>query len=110
MRSENSTINERSWVMNSTEKPSCCFRAPDLLHDFLLHDDVQGGGRLVHDQQGRMQGQGDGDHHPLAHPAGQLVRVGVQPAGVDVHDFQQLHGPGARLTSRYSPGAWSACP
>src|SRR3546814_2685606 len=36
--------------------------------------------RLVGDQQCRVAGQGDGDHGPLAHAAGELVRIGVKAA------------------------------
>ena len=46
---------------------------------------------------GRMQRHGD--HHPLAHPARELVRVGVAPvAWVGDPDLgQQLQRPGAGL-------------
>ncbi len=46
-----------------------------------LHGDVQGRGRLVGDQQLRPAGHGGGDHHPLAHAAGELVRVLAEPPG-----------------------------
>ncbi len=42
------------------------------IEDLGLHGDVEAGGGLVgHDQPGSA-GQGDGDHHPLAHTARQL--------------------------------------
>ena len=37
--------------------------------DLRLCGDIQRGGRLVRDQQTGAQGDGDGDHHPLALPA-----------------------------------------
>ena len=47
----------------------------DQLEDLLLDGDVQGGRRLVGDQQLRLAGQRHRDHHPLPHTAGELVRV-----------------------------------
>ena len=45
------------------------------VEDLGLDGDVERGGGLVGEQQLRTAGQGDGDHHPLAHAAGQLVGV-----------------------------------
>ena len=36
-----------------------------------LNGDVQSRGGFVGNQQGRVAGQGNGDHHPLAHAAGE---------------------------------------
>ena len=47
--------------------------------DLGLDRDVERGGRLVGDQHPRLAGQRDRDHHPLAQPAGELVRVILQP-------------------------------
>ena len=44
-----------------------------------LHGHVQRSGGLIGNQQLGRAGQRDGDHHPLAHAAGELVRVGTQP-------------------------------
>ena len=46
----------------------------EQFEDLLLDGDVEGGGRLVGDQQLRLAGQRHGDHDPLAHAAGELVR------------------------------------
>jgi hypothetical protein len=51
------------------------FQPREQPQDLRLDGHVQGGGRLVGDQQLRGAGQRDRDHHPLAHPAGELVRV-----------------------------------
>jgi hypothetical protein len=51
------------------------FEGVDLLQDLALHDDVEGGRRLVHDDQLGVERERDGDDHALAHPAGELVRV-----------------------------------
>ncbi len=51
----------------------------DLVQDHLLHRHVQGGGRLVRDQQLRPARQADGDQHALAQAARELVRVLLGP-------------------------------
>ena len=83
--------------MNSTANDSSLLQLGQLLQDLPLGDHVQGGGRLVHDHHGGLQGQRHGDHDPLPHPAGQLVRVAAQPVGVDPDHLQQLAGPLAAL-------------
>ena len=47
------------------------------VEDLRLDRDVQRGGRFVGDQQLGIARQRHGDHHALAHAAGQLVRIGV---------------------------------
>jgi hypothetical protein len=61
----------------------------------LLVPHVQGGGRLVGDEQPRAGHQRHGDHNPLAHAAGELARVGVQPPGGagHAHPVEQFHRP-----------------
>ena len=65
----------------------------ELLEDLPLGDHVQRGGRLVQDHHLRLQGQRHGDHHPLAHAAGQLVRVAAEPVGGDPDHAEQFAGP-----------------
>ena len=48
--------------------------------DLILDRDVERGGRLVGEQDPRLARDGDRDHHPLAHPARELVRIGVEAA------------------------------
>ena len=48
------------------------------VEDHRLGGDVQCGGRLVGDQEARAQGDGHGDHHPLALAAGEVVGVAVE--------------------------------
>jgi hypothetical protein len=64
---------------------------PEQPEHLRLHHDIQGGGRLVGDDQRRIPGHGHGDHHPLPQPSRQLVRVAGHPApGVgDAHGPQQ---------------------
>ena len=69
--------------------------ALELLHqaqDPGLHRHVQGGGRLVRDQQAGAAGDGHGDHHPLALAAGEAVGVFVhaQLRVLDPHLRQRL--------------------
>ncbi len=50
--------------------------------------------RFVGDQQFRTAGKCHGNHHALAHAAGELVRIFVQPrlGGRDAHPLHQPHG------------------
>jgi len=48
--------------------------------DLHLHRNVQRGGRFVGDQNLRLARQRHGDHRPLAHAAGKLVRVIAGPS------------------------------
>ena len=43
--------------------------------DLRLDGDVERRGRLVGDEHLRVHRQGGGDHHPLAHAAGELMRI-----------------------------------
>ena len=74
-------------------------QALDEVEDLGLGGDVEGGGRLVGDQHLRVAGQRHGDHHPLAHAAGELEGVAVD-RGLGVRDLdlgQQLEHAGAAL-------------
>ena len=74
-RSAISATTPRLCVMNS--RPCRC-RGCSLSHqreDLRLDRDVERRRRLVGDQQQRIAGQRHGDHHALAHAAGQLVRI-----------------------------------
>ncbi|GAA3219662.1 hypothetical protein GCM10020256_24950 [Streptomyces thermocoprophilus] len=64
------------------------------VQDLGLHGHVEGGGRLVGDQQFGSAGEGHGDQGPLAHAAAELVRPGPgTPYRVgDAHAVQHLHG------------------
>ena len=71
-------------------------RGVQHLEDLGLDGDVQGRRRLIRDEDPRVVGDGDGDHHALAHAAGEFVREGLQPvlrAG-DAHHGQELDGAG----------------
>jgi hypothetical protein len=47
------------------------------VEDLRLDSDVERGRRLVCDQHLRVAGQGDGNHHALAHAARELVGIRV---------------------------------
>ena len=61
--------------------------------DLRLHRDVERGRRFVGDEEVWPVGERHGDHHALALPAGELVRIAAEPlAGIANADlFQQLH-------------------
>ena len=79
-------------------EPALLAKLAQQLQDLGLHRHVQGGGRLVGDEQARPAGERAGDHHPLAHAAAELMGIGIDPAlGIgDPHIGQELDGPPAR--------------
>jgi hypothetical protein len=87
-----------------TAVPVSSLQRAHQLQDLGLDGDVQRGGRFVGDQQLRLAGQRHGDHHALAHAAGQLVRVFVEAllGRRDAHLPQHLDGafPGLRRAER----------
>ena len=67
--------------------------------DLLLDGDVQGGGRLVRDDELRVAGQGHSNQDALALTAGQFVRVGLERTlGVQAHQLEEILGA-ARATA-----------
>ena len=94
----------RSWVMST--RPMCRSRL-DLgqqAQDLRLHGDVERRGRLVGDQHLGVDGEGDGDHHPLAHPARELVRVVADAGGGPRHldHLEQLDRPPAGVAAAHA--------
>jgi hypothetical protein len=69
----------------------------DELQHLALHGDVERGGRLVRDDEGRIAGKGQRDQHALAHAAGDFVRIEREhPLGIaDRNLGQQLGRAGA---------------
>ena len=59
--------------------PSFCLQILQKLQDLRLDGDVEGGGRLVGDQEIGLVGERHRDHHALTLAAGKLVRVGAEP-------------------------------
>ena len=67
-----------------------------------LDGHIQRGGRFVGDEKVGFGDEGHGDHYPLAHAPGELVRIHFQPvfglgnAGFIEHGQGAIHGGGAR--------------
>ena len=70
--------------------PSSALQLAQQVEDLGLHGDVEGGGRLVGDEQVRFARYRAGDQDALRHAAGQLVRVGGEgPLGVGDADLRR---------------------
>ena len=80
IRSAMPATTPRSWVMRMIAALVSSLIFSSSLEDLGLHGDVEGGGGLVGDDDLGVVGDGHGDHRPLAHAAGELVRVGARPA------------------------------
>ena len=65
--------------------------------DLILDGDIERGGRLVCQHQARLAGQRQGDHRPLQHAAGPMMRIVVEPAlcGRDADPVEQSDGGAA---------------
>ena len=88
-----------AWVISITAMPNRSFMSCKQIEDLRLNGDVERGGRLVGDHKLGPAGQRHGDHHALAHAAGELVRVVIDAAcGIgDLNQLQHLDGAGERL-------------
>ena len=60
------------------------------LEDLRLHHHVEGGRRLVGEENLRLAGERHGDRRSLPHPARELVREPVRPVLGDAHALEQL--------------------
>ena len=74
-----SATTARSWVISSRAAPALGLDSLDQLEDLGLDRHVEGGRRLVGDEQLGIAGERHRDHHALAHAARQLVRVLLDP-------------------------------
>ncbi len=81
--------------MNRTANPSSVPQVHELVENLALSDDIERGGRFVHDQELRLEGECHRDHDPLPHAAGQFVRVAAEPVRGDADHLEQFAGPGA---------------
>ena len=68
-----------SWVISTSAIAALALQRHQQIEDLLLDGHIQRGGRFVGDQQQRIAGDRHGDHHPLVHAAGELVRKCAQP-------------------------------
>ncbi len=100
MSSESSATTPRSWGDDDDGRAELLLQIPDQVQDLRLDRHVERRGGLVGDQQLGVVDQRHRDHRALPHPAGELVRVAVDPlAGLgDAHPVQQLdRAPAGRL-------------
>ena len=84
--------------MSSSARPNARLQLAQQVEDLRLDRDVERRRRLVGDDERRLAGERDRDHHALAHAAGQLMRVVARaPRGVgNAHRVEQLDRAGAR--------------
>ncbi|OQB03056.1 MAG: hypothetical protein BWY25_00170 [Chloroflexi bacterium ADurb.Bin222] len=73
----------------------------ELVQQLGLDDHVQRGGGFVGDDEIGVKHQAQADHHPLAHTAGELVRIIPQPPFLDAQPADQGTRP---LQGRLSRG------
>ena len=85
-RSHVSAITDRSCVIRSIAEPEVAPQLLEQLEDLGLRHHVERRRRLVADDQLRVAGERERDHHALAHAARELVRVlaGARRADADV--------------------------
>ena len=79
-RSARSATTPMSCVIRMIDEPWSRSKPLHQLQDLRLDRDVERGRRLVRDQERRVAGERHRDHHPLAHPARELMRVVVGAA------------------------------
>ena len=85
-----SSSSERSCVMKMTEKPKSLAQPHNLRQDIALHDHVERGGRLVHDDNFWIERERHGDHGTLTHAAAQFMRIAMQAIWRNANQPQQL--------------------
>ncbi len=75
---------------------------PQQIKDLGLNGDIQGRGRFIGDQKGRLAGQGHGDHRPLFHASGKLKGIIAAASGRigNTHRLKHGHGPFSGLLAR----------
>ena len=62
----------------------------EQLEDLRLHHHVEGGGRLVGEEDLRLAGERHGNGRALPHPARELVREAIRPVLGDADALEQL--------------------
>ena len=96
-RSRRST--PRSWLMNRIAMPVSCLDLAQQVEDAPAPSRRGRSSARRRSSSSGSHDEGHGDHHPLAHPAAEHVRVVVaRSAGVgDAHPIEQLDGPSPGL-------------
>ena len=80
-------------------RPHLALHVADHRQHVLLHHHVERRGRFVGDDELGLTHRGQGDRHPLAHPAGQLVRIGGQDVGGQTETLKVRFDPAPELTA-----------
>ena len=81
-------------------------RSSISLQHLRLRRDVEGGRRLVGDEELRLERERDRDHHPLALAAGEFVRIGAgEPRRVGQADLVEQRDARAGIRSAASKAA-----
>ena len=85
-------------------RPVIALKPLHELEDLCLDRHVEGGRRLVGDQQRRVAREGHRDHDALSHSPRELVRVLVDASGRirNAHLLEQVDGAGARDGARHA--------
>jgi hypothetical protein len=78
----------------------------EQVDDLGLDRDVEGGDRLVADDQLGVEGEGAGDADALPLAAAELVRVAVVEVGVQADHPEQLLDPGVLLLAAHDRRSW----
>ena len=95
--------------MISTPAPVTSRAVSQHVEDLRLHGDVQRGGGFVADQQVRIVGDRDRDHHPLALAAGELVREAfARRSGCAMPTSSSSSTARVRARARLMPRLWTA--
>ena len=100
-RSHISATTPRSWVMRMIAVPVSSLEVAHQVEDLGLDRDVEGGRRLVGDEQLGLAGEGHRDHHALGHAARHLVREGLE-AALRIGDADHLAAARAPAPARPS--------
>ena len=119
-RSDIDTASDRSWVMNSTVRRSCCHSDSRTSSSCSFVCASSAPNRLVHQQDRRVQREGTRERHALAHALRQRLRIGVLEI-LEADLFQQVERSGAALLRRHAahlgaefgvakrPAPWREC-
>ena len=100
-RSAISAMTPKSCVMSSSARLYRASQLAQQVEHLRLDGDVERGRRLVGNDERRLAGERDGDHHALPHAAGELMRVVADAARRrrDVHGVEQLDGARSRAVA-----------
>ena len=86
-------MTEMSWVIKKMEALDLARMIFSSPQNPFLDQNVQAGGGFVHDDQTRPQGQGHGDHGPLAHAAAELVGIAFHQFRLQADAFEKAFHP-----------------